>query len=271
MQRSILLLGAFGMLSLFCLVAGCVKQSPNGEAAPGKPAAKGDTNWDVWLQDRPMNTAMRRMWVDCGNIVESTNTQDRLALANASSDLARRAEQFASHFRTLQDANQRTNGAAAEGDWASAGKHLAAAQQGCDNCHFEFWPLAAHGIDSEVLEAWQKTRDAKRAEQVFEAPAKVRLSMGAMRDTMTTAGRAVEERDMERLRDASDRIGKFSGKNLKYWESIAREASAIAAIARTGQLLGVGSRYTTIRSVCTECHETTTEGRGLNPLPWTQD
>jgi hypothetical protein len=230
------------------------------------------------MQDRPFRRAMRQMWVDCGVIIGNSyhpQVADTDLLRYSADSIAQKAGRFAAHFRAIRDTNRESAMAANRGDWEAAGAKNKLVHQACGDCHFEFWPLSARAFKKETLQGWYDSRDVFGDEewggQVFTAPTTVLLSMERMRGQMMATMQALKTKDKPAFLKATAAVNKFADKNLKIWEAIERQAKAIAQLARERKLEDVGERYTKLTRYCRDCHESSSDGRGLDPLPWPQE
>ncbi|MCB9895151.1 MAG: hypothetical protein H6839_11925 [Planctomycetes bacterium] len=281
--------------TVVCVAAGCspensaANNSPSNavpvainEPAPTPEVQQPDKptgiDWTDWMHDRPFVSAMRLMWVDCGVIIGNSyhpDIADMDLLRYSAESLSQRSENFARHFRALRDANRDSATSARAGDWDKAREQNEDAHRSCGGCHFEFWPLQAREFVADTLKGWHENQDVFGDEpwgkQVFTAPAPVRLSMITMRDNMQKAAVAIDAQNLDEFLAATKVLHGFADKQLSIWDGIKHQAEAIAQLARENKLDGVGDHYNKLTSYCHNCHETSSDGRGINPLPWKQE
>ena len=99
----------------------------------------------------------------------------------------------------------------------------------------------------------------------------VRAGMLRRRSAMSASYDAIREKDTGAFLRETGRVHKFAEKNLQTWEGIVRHAKAIAQLARESKLEEVGSHYRKLTQYCRDCHKESSDGRGVDPLPWPQE
>lgn len=262
------LTGVLALLMVTCFGIGCVKQAESSNNSGNADVPDRQQDWSPWLQDRPLTTAMRRMWVDCNVIAGST---EDVAVRRAAASLALQAGRFESHLLALESSARETSEAVPL-DWNKASLALQRTQDSCEACHSEFWPLPAHGIGVENLEQWKGGgQSTLRGTPEFHGPVAVRAGMMRLLDAMMQAEASLKDQNEQRLREQLARVQQFTRKNLGYWSAIRHEAMAIERAVRYGAGDGLAVHYLEIRRLCLDCHTNTAEDRGLTPLPWIKD
>lgn len=282
------LLLTLGLLAVLSAIVGCVKQEAPGnqpaivqtnnartEAKPEPVVPAPNSEFESWLDENPFNQSMRLMWIDTSNILGNSyypDIADRDSLRYAADSLARRSERFAAHFRAMRDHNRDSYAAAKLGNWDLAAEQYELTHQDCGNCHVEFWTLRARGFASETLQSWKNSNtvfvDVPLVDQEFSSPGSVRLTMVKLRAALDQAGAAVNNKDLDAFRDATAKLHNFANKQLLIWDGITNQAEAIAKLARDNKLDEVGGHYIKLTKYCSDCHADSSDGRGLDPLPW---
>lgn len=275
-----------GALALGCALIGCnaannepvVGNAPGNapaEAAPRKAETPAPHPFAEWTTHAPLRTEMRSMWIDCGLIIGNSyhpEVADLGMLRDIATDLARRAGSLAGYWQTIRDANRESANAVKAGDWSLAAEQNNLAHRTCGACHYQYWPWQGRSFTPDTLKGWRDSQDVfgdePWGEQVFTAPAPVRASMQKMAGMMLAAEAAIaEKQDGEALRLTGE-LHKPVEKQLDAWRGIERRALNIARLASEGKPEEVGEQYKAITQACRDCHATSSEGRGLDPLPW---
>lgn len=227
------------------------------------------------MQDDPFKLTMRQMWIDCGQIIANAakpGLEDPWLLHYSASALTRKAERLAQHFEKLRDANRASALAAKKGDWKSATEQNRTAHRTCGECHFDYWTLGAREFVPGTMQGWLANQDVYTDEpwgkQDFIGAPSVRLTMVNLRDAMEKAEVAVQAKDLDALMTATEVIHKFAEKQFGIWDGIRQRAETIARLADENKLHLVGEQYRKLAGYCRDCHQSSSDGRGINPLPW---
>lgn len=286
-RRTKLAAAALGALALACTLIGC-NAGVNGPAANDAPVANARVNAEAqpetpaavhpfaeWTAHSPLKASMRSMWIDCGLIIGNSyhpEIADLSILQDVAEDLARRAGRFAGYWQTIRDANRDSATAIREGDWGLAAEKNLEAHRACGACHYEYWPWQGRAFTPDTLKGWHDSQDVFGDEPWGEmaptAPAPVRASMQKLAGLMLGAEAAIAERNEAESLRLTGGLHKPSETQLEIWRGIERRALSIARLAREGKPEEVGEQYRAIAQACNACHAETSDGRGLNPLPW---
>jgi hypothetical protein len=244
-------------------------------AARQQPEPEPGSNYADWVRDNPLRNRMRGMWIDCGLIIANSSAAmnpDADHLRSSAIQIANEAREIEEFWKRIQDHNRDEVTAAMEGDWETASKRWYDVHEACGECHDVLWTMEARGMMPGTVEAWaekQSPFEGKWSEQVFTSPPGVRKGMQKLRDNMFAAATGIDNEDIESVKQATQIVEKAAKKNLRFWSGIRRNADAIVQKARDKDF-DVRNEYENLRGYCIECHEATSDNRGVTPLPWPQ-
>jgi cytochrome c556 len=253
---------------------------PGQEAAEPVPVAEDvppaeEETWRLWITQSPTKQAMQRMWINCGLITGNgpdVYGADFDVVADASSYIARRAGEFAGHWRVLRDENKAAASAASSANWRDSLNAIDRAHAECGTCHDEYWPPAARGFLPETLRRWRDDQSVLKGapwgEQVFQAPPEVGDLMRSMQAHMTDVYAGISSRDQQGVKSATLELHKLVSFQLSVWDEIERNARIMIEASEQRDREKIRLHYTRMTNQCQACHAAYARDRALNPLPW---
>lgn len=232
--------------------------------APG-PTAAGKA--EPWLDDSPLRTSMRSMWVDCGIILSVAAPQgsqiDHDRVECAAEDIARKATRMVELWTTVRDAVDGCESSAKTGEWDAAWQLHGRIWKRCCDCHVETWTASRRGVSIAALAGW-RVSDPEVSRTLpkgalgspdngpSDPPVKEQMRMLA---TATTAMRtALDGESAADVAKAAATSRALIDEDVRVWEVIAAKARAIQELAQGRASEDAATLYGEMTAQCTACH-----------------